>query len=243
MAFKVKRDEKSLLKIKNDSVESGLKEHCRPVHRQRKEPGFKKYRAIFLRSTIISTLMFIFGSLILIGSIYLYEEDMTIGEVKTKLIVVYFLCLSLVVMPYLPMHMIVFSKSDLAKSMYSWPVCKRLFAKIDKTVMMCHDCADMMLVSKTNVQLEYYLQRAQIFARQALLKVLKLTNMFIRDRYYVLLKLKYKRLFIKQVEQYVKELNGSLIMTYKGRVPKYVSDAFEQIAMNLIELRKLEVVI
>ena len=112
--------------------------------------------------------------------------------------------------------------------------------EMDKVIYLCHQHSEMMLVSRNNVQIEYYLETSQIFARQALLKVLRLTNVFIREKYYDFLNFKKRKTLSHKIEYYVKELNGSLIMTYKGKMPKFLTDAFEQISMNLIEIRKKE---
>ena len=243
MEMKISRKEAKILKLQNDDLEKKLKEHCKAQYRAKFEPRFNKYRAFFLRCFYTSTIAVIVCSIIVFRVINLYYDTICLKELRTLFFILFLGSMFFCFLPYYPLHLSVFFTSRIAKRLYVWKHAKKFFRKIDRIIDLGHHCTNMMLVSQTNVQLEYFTDRSQILSRKALLKVLRLTNIFLRDNLYVGLTSKQKRLFAQMIEKDLKELNGSLIVTYKGKVPKYVSDAFEQISYNLVELRKGEVVV
>ncbi len=239
--IKIKRKEMNIIKSKDVDIESVLREQIKPKYRMKKVISLKKYKHIFLRATIFSTLILIIIVPLSIRGVLQYFDDMSIEEIKKASIAVYCASLCAVLLPYLPSNIFLILSSRLGKLFLAWPFAKKHFKRIDKVIELCHHCSNMLLVAKTNIQIEYFTSKSQIYARRALMKILKLTNTYIRELYYPGLNAKQKRDFAIKIENYLKDLNGSLIMTYKGKVPKHVTDAFEQISMNLIELRKKEV--
>jgi hypothetical protein len=237
----LRKKDKKLLRLQDEGLEESLREFVHPKHRKSKEINVKKYkRKLFKASVFFFVHLSICLAMGLIYGFFLYDK-MPIIDFKIT-----FLCIYLVsvIFPLLPFGMVALTyylDSEIGRfSMTQYHI--RLFCRrTEKVIYLTHHCSDMMVIAKTNADIEYFTSRCQIAARQALLFILRMTNAFIRYRYYDGLKLKYKRLFIGKVTEYLKELNGALIISYKGRVPKYVEDVFTQIYENMLELRKREV--
>lgn len=238
--IKINKKEKVLAKAKTEELDEQIIDGCRARNRLQKDVPYIKYKKLF-QSTAIGSFVAMVVSVLLVLFVVFLQFDEFSGEALKKVVLhTYLFTIFACLLPYIPLHFLVFLQSYFGKYIIARGLVKNFYKRMDKVIYLCHQHSEMMLVSRNNVQIEYYLETSQIFARQALLKLLRLTNVFIREKYYDFLDFKKRKTLSHKIEYYVKELNGSLIMTYKGKMPKFLTDAFEQISMNLIEIRKRE---
>ena len=237
----LRKKDKKLLRLQDEGLEESLREFVHPKHRKRKETNVKKYKVKLIRASIFFfILLFVCIGLGLFYIFYLYDK-IPISNNKIFSLYIYLISVLFPLFPFAVVGITYYLDSELGRFSMTQYHIKLFFRRTEKVIYLTHHCSDMMVRAKTNADIEFFTNRCQIAARQALLFILRMTNAFIRYRYYDGLRVKYKRLFIGKVTEYLKELNGALIISYKGRVPKYVEDVFTQIYENMLELRKREV--
>lgn len=237
----LRKKDKKLYRIQDEDIEESLREFVHPKHRKRKEINVKKYRRRILHAALISSINFII--VLTCGVIFflMFFEKISFENTKLVMLQIYLYSVFFTLIPFTSFALTYFFDSEMGRYLVTQFHIRKFFRKTEAVIDLAHHCSEMMIRSKMNVDIEFFTQRCQVATRKALLFILRMTNAFIRYRYYDAIKLKYKRLFIANVTQYMKELNGALIVSYKGRVPKYVTDVFEQINENMLELRKREV--
>lgn len=236
-----RKKDKKLYKIADEDIEESLREFVHPKHRKKKEINIRKYRRRIIHAAIFSLFNFII--VIVTGVLFflLFFDQLSLPNTKIVMIQVYVLSVFFTLVPFTAFSITYIFDSEMGRYILTQFHIRKFFRKTEAVIELTHHCGDMMVKSKMNADIDFFTSRAQVAARKALLFILRMTNAFIRYRYYDAIKLKYKRLFIGKVTEYMKELNGALIVSYKGRVPKYVADVFEQINENMLELRKREV--
>ena len=239
--YKMRKTEAKIAKLDSDGLEGRTKELLHPKSRIAPPLEVRKYRKRFTRAFLLSSGVFILCLIIISRFFAKYYE--TIPEEKTKGIVylLYIVMILLTLSPYAIFGIRTFFKTDLALFLFAEKHVNHFYKIMDHMIDIAHHCTEMILIANNNVNLEYFMDKCSIAARKSLGSVLTFTNKMIGRRLYTMLKFSSRRYFSKKVDYYLTEINGAIIVSCKGRVPKYVLDIFEQVNANMIELRKVEI--
>lgn len=241
--LKITNKQRSIIKATSEGLEESLRDARAIYHRKKKDIEIKLYKSRFLKTGISSFIFFITS---LITCIYMfYTKVEFIPEEKLIIYVIYCYVVTCIftLLPYTPLAIYMFMDSRLGRRIVTKQHLKKFYINEGRTIEFAHHCTQMMLISQNNVQREFFTEKCSIYSRQGLLMILRLTNGLMALNNFSILKERDRIKFSKNVQQFLKEFNGSLLISYKGRVPKYVLDAYEQINMNIIELRRKEILI
>ena len=117
-----------------------------------------------------------------------------------------------------------------------WQTLKRTERRLE----LCHHYCDLFIAlhrDKDKAKHDYLVKKSQVYSKKALYNLLELTNGFIATLTFKSMSYKNKAKILKMVEEQLKNANGAIIVSFKGRVPIYVNDTIERVGKNLVLIK------
>ena len=238
--FKIRKAEARLMESKGEDLEEVMRDLIHPINRKPSYLEVRRYKKLFFWCGITSTLTFIL-ILILSAKIMILDVDATsITNLKWYFYLSYVGSAFFTFMPWFIFIVYCLKETSIAKFLFAEKMLKKFYRKMERFIDASHQCNEMLLVADTEINYNYFIDKLSVAARRGLANILLFTNNLLSLRFFDGVKYIHRRTFFKKIDEYLKEFNGAIIVSFKGRVPKYVIDVFEQVNANIIELRKNE---
>ena len=240
-SVKIKKREKKLAKLKCENLEETYKYYVNPKTRAVSKFRVKLYKNLIFASMISSLIIHILVTLVMSRFIFVHFDNIPQEKQKMIFFLMYSFSSFLTFLPYFLVIFRAFIETNLGKVIFSGHFFNKFYKKMDRLIELVHHSTEMVIIAENNVNTEYFLDRCSIASRKALAQLLVFTNGILGKKYYESLRYKSIRQFTRRVDDYIKEINGGIVISFKGRVPRYINDMFEQVYSNMMELRKKEI--
>ena len=195
---------------------------------------------MFLFCGLTSLLTFIMAIILSVKTLGENISAIDPDNIFTIFMVYYVVTSVLTFLPWLTFILYSLKETSAGKFLFGDVILRKFYNKLELFIDVTHQCNEMMLIANNEVNYNYYMDKLSIAARRGLAQILLFTNNYIAQRYLDGISYKNRRILFKKLDYYLTEFNGAIIVSFKGRVPKYITDVFEQITANIIDLRKNE---
>ena len=223
--------------IKKDDqrMEQYIKAHLTGAKRRTRYLDTKKYRKGLIRNALISGLTSITS---LLGVMVAMSYIKAIPEKWVTYYVMGCTAFAIVASMFpLTWHSFVAVKqSEIHDYVYGKKIIERTISEVKFFIKKCKHYCDVLTtieldMGKANVDI--LMKKSQIYSRKALFRLLRMTNNFLATGIFRFLSYKKRREVVHEVNELLKDTTGALVIAFKGRVPKYVTDAISRTGRNI----------
>lgn len=222
----------------NQKLEVLLKNGVKIHSRIRQEFNIKQYKKIALKCSIVS-LILLLVSIIWIVIALVYFIDHIPQEKHLEFLICLFAFGAIIsISPFMGLAAKTICDSELGEMIIGRHKIKPTLDEIDRCIEKCQHYCDLFIeITEEKANHDYLVSKSQTQAKRALFRLLRLTNECVGSMIFYGLPFKKKKRFCKRMEEQIKHINGGIIVAYKGRIPKYVSDAIERVGKNIVLLK------
>lgn len=236
--YKVKAKDIKQVKREDEIEEQRLRNVTSKKHRLPRKSDYKKIKKKIYRAFFLSM-----GFLILNVGLYMFElihlfELLPVEKHQQFMITSYIATVFFTTLPIVLFFIEMIMRGNLGYILLSKRRTKYALTKVERNIEFCHSFSKLIPNANNKVNLDFYTYKTTTYARKSLTQILKLINYYSNTVAFKALGLKYQAITLQRIEKYMKELNGAVIVAYKGRVPKYIIESFEEIEKEMIDLKK-----
>lgn len=240
---KIKKRDIRIVEKEYGKLETLLKKNMNGENRRRKPFDYNAYKIIIVRNSIITWICFLLClafTILIMSQMYRVEEPKR-SILSTILVVAGFV---FPLLPNLGLAYKVFLDSEYGEMLFAKSNITKTLNQTQRRIDMCHHYCDLFIAlhkDQDKAKHDYLVKKSQVYAKKALFNLLTLTNGFIATIRYRCLKYKDRKEIIKKVEDLLKNANGAIILSFKGRIPNYVNDSIERCGKNIVLIKGSEV--